>query len=176
MGVLAGSANGLVGTWTVVTQDTPGIPGAAEPEDAFGTSVAILPPAGGTRAWLAVGDPMEGLGSRKDAGRVVVIPGAASGLATASARAWHQDSTGIKGAQKSTTTARIVTTPSRCSVLVCPSGAVGADHAGELVASLGRQEGPSERASSYPSRTGRSSQCGGGGGSTRSSWARNLNG
>jgi len=98
VGVLAGSANGLVGTWTVVTQDTPGIPGAAEPEDAFGTSVAILPLAGGTRAWLAVGDPMEDLGSRKDAGRVVVIPGAASGLATASARAWHQDSKGIKGA------------------------------------------------------------------------------
>jgi hypothetical protein len=98
VGVLVGSANGLVGTWTVVTQDTPGIPGAAEPEDAFGTSVAILPLAGGGRAWLAVGDAMEDLGSRRDAGRVVVIPGAASGLATGSARAWHQDSKGIKGA------------------------------------------------------------------------------
>ena len=63
-----------------------------------GTSVAILPLAGGTRAWLAVGDPMEDLGSRRDAGPVAVIPGAAGGLATASARAWHQDSTGIKGA------------------------------------------------------------------------------
>ena len=97
VGVLVGSANGLVGTWTVVTQDTTGIPGAAESEDAFGTSVAILPLAGGARAWLAVGDPMEDLGSRKDAGRVVVIPGADDGLATASARAWHQDSKGIKG-------------------------------------------------------------------------------
>ncbi len=41
---------------------------------------------------------MEDFGSRKDAGRVVVIPGADDGLATASARAWHQDSKGIKGA------------------------------------------------------------------------------
>ena len=97
VGILAGSADGLVGTWTVMTQDTAGIPGAAESGDAFGTSVAILPLAGGARAWLAVGDPMEDFGSRKDAGRVVVIPGAADGLATASARAWHQDSKGIKG-------------------------------------------------------------------------------
>lgn len=98
VGVLVGSANGLVEHWTVVTQDTPGIPGTAEPEDAFGTSVAILPLAGATRAWLAVGDPMEDLGSRRDAGRVVVIPGAPSGLGASSARAWHQDSAGIKGA------------------------------------------------------------------------------
>jgi hypothetical protein len=34
----------------------------------------------------------------RDAGRVVVIPGVASGLAAGSARAWYQSSTGVKGA------------------------------------------------------------------------------
>ena len=96
--VLAGSATGLAGPWTVITQDTPGIPGAGEVEDLFGAAVSVLPFAGGRASWLAVGSPGEALGRLTDAGRAVVIPGSASGLRMGAARAWHQNTRGIRGA------------------------------------------------------------------------------
>jgi hypothetical protein len=96
--VLGGSAGGLVAPWTVITQGTAGIPGAAEPPDRFGEAVAVLPFAGGRTGWLAVGSPGEGLGRLAEAGRVVVVPGSASGLRLAASRSWHQRSRGIKGA------------------------------------------------------------------------------
>ena len=99
--VLNGSATGLAGAWTVLTQDTAGIPGAAEPEDSFGASVATLPFAGGATDWLAVGSPGEALGRRTDAGRVVVIPGSPGGVVPTSSRSWHQDSRGIRGVAES---------------------------------------------------------------------------
>jgi hypothetical protein len=95
--VLGGSANGLVAPWTVITQDTPGIPGAGEVEDRFGASVAVSPFAGGSTEWLAIGSPGEALGRLTDAGRVVVVPGSPTGLAPGASRAWHQDSRGIRG-------------------------------------------------------------------------------
>jgi len=85
----------------VITQDTAGIPGAAEPEDSFGASVAALPFAGGATDWLAVGSPGEALGRLTDAGRVVVIPGSSAGVVPASSRSWHQNSAGIKGIAES---------------------------------------------------------------------------
>ena len=99
--VLNGTPTGLAGPWTAITQDTAGIPGAAEPEDSFGASVAALPFAGGATDWLAVGSPGEALGRRTDAGRVVVIPGSAGGLIPASSRSWHQNSRGIMGTAES---------------------------------------------------------------------------
>ena len=99
--VLDGSATGLAGAWTVITQDTPGIPGAAEPEDSFGASVAALPFAGGATDWLAVGSPGEALGRLTDAGRVVVIRGSSGGAVPTSSRSWHQNSPGIRGAAES---------------------------------------------------------------------------
>ena len=96
--ILSGSAKGLVGPWTAITQDTPGIPGAAEAEDRFGASVSVLPFAGGATGWLAIGSSGEALGRLTDAGRVVVVPGSAAGLRLAASRAWHQDSRGIRGA------------------------------------------------------------------------------
>ncbi|MGB7981185.1 MAG: hypothetical protein WCF36_10390 [Candidatus Nanopelagicales bacterium] len=99
--VLNGSATGLRGAWTVLTQDTAGIPGAAEPEDCFGASVTALPFARGAADWLAVGSPGEALGRRTDAGRVVAIPGSSGGVVPTSSRSWHQNSPGIKGAAES---------------------------------------------------------------------------
>jgi hypothetical protein len=97
--VLAGSTKGLVLPWTVITQDSQGVPGKSERGDYFGAHVAILPLAGGSTGWLVVGSPGEDLGSADiNEGRVVVMPGSPIGPATSSARAWHQDSPGIKGA------------------------------------------------------------------------------
>jgi hypothetical protein len=95
--VLSGSATGLAGAWTAITQDTPGIPGVAELEDCFGASVAALPFAGGATSWLAVGSPGEALRWKTDAGRVVLIPGSPSGVQPGWSRARHQDSRGILG-------------------------------------------------------------------------------
>lgn len=99
--VLNGSASGLAGAWTVLTQDTAGIPGVAEPEDSFGASVAVLPFAGGATEWMAVGSPGEALGRLTDAGRVVVIPGSSGGVVPTSSRSWHQNSRGIQGVAES---------------------------------------------------------------------------
>ncbi len=95
--LLTGSATGLEVTPGVLWQDTPGIPGRDESEDAFGASLTVLGRSDGSPGWLVVGDPGEALGSTVYAGRVVVVPGSSTGLVPTSARAWHQDSAGIRG-------------------------------------------------------------------------------
>lgn len=81
-----------------ITQDTAGIPGASEAEDNFGFAVALNDINGDSRADLAVGAPTETIGAAEATGSVTVIPGSTGGLATASAYAYSQDSTGVPGA------------------------------------------------------------------------------
>ncbi|MCG3044452.1 FG-GAP-like repeat-containing protein [Streptomyces fenghuangensis] len=80
--VLYGSANGITTTSkrTVVSQDSPGVPGASEAGDGFGhdTTAADFNDDGFTD--LAVGTPREKVGKDVNGGTVQIIWGSASGL------------------------------------------------------------------------------------------------
>jgi hypothetical protein len=79
--VLYGSAAGLTGTGgQLFSQDTPGVPGGAETDDGFGSTLASGDFNSDTFADLAAGAPFEGVGSMVEAGAVSVLPGSAAGL------------------------------------------------------------------------------------------------
>ncbi|MEW1860550.1 FG-GAP repeat protein [Streptomyces sp. NPDC088194] len=72
-----GSAKGLTGTGSqAFSQDSAGVPGAAEAHDRFGRTVAVLAATGTDRAQAAAGDPSENAGN----GAVWVLHGTAAGL------------------------------------------------------------------------------------------------
>ncbi|MFC4066113.1 FG-GAP repeat protein [Actinoplanes subglobosus] len=99
VGVLYGSAAGISGTGSQwITQDSPGVPGAAEPDDIFGWSVAAGDFNGDGRDELVAGAPGETLGGKRDAGGIVVLPGSAAGVSTTASTWWDQDSPGVPGA------------------------------------------------------------------------------
>jgi FG-GAP repeat protein len=81
---------GAVSTPTVLTQNTPGVPGAAEPGDRFGQ---VLAPVDGG---VLVGQPREDVGTVVDAGMVTLLP-APSGGTVRLPRAITEDSPGIAG-------------------------------------------------------------------------------
>ncbi|GAA1828896.1 FG-GAP-like repeat-containing protein [Microlunatus capsulatus] len=83
-----------------LTQDTPGVPGAAEPLDRFGAALAAGDVTGDGVDDLAVGapgengvDPEPGYG----AGSVTFLPGSADGLTSRGSQGWTQDSPGVQG-------------------------------------------------------------------------------
>ena len=96
--VLYGTASGLsvtgVQRWT---QDSPGVPGTSEGVDQFGSALSIGDFDHSGVGDLAVGVPVEAIGPRQEAGRVVVLYGATSGLSCSGAQTWSQRTTGIKG-------------------------------------------------------------------------------
>jgi hypothetical protein len=94
--LLFGSAGGLGGAGSqVFTQDSPGVPGVAEPFDALGYSVALGDADRDGFADLAAGVVVEDVGSVVDAGAVQVLYGSAAGLTTVGAQVWTQNSPGI---------------------------------------------------------------------------------
>ncbi|GGV57402.1 hypothetical protein GCM10010294_04060 [Streptomyces griseoloalbus] len=80
-----------------VNQDTPGVPGSAEDDDAFGTDVRIGDVDGDGYPDVVTGLPGEDLGSVASAGSVVVLRGTASGLTGAGARAVTQNTANVPG-------------------------------------------------------------------------------
>jgi FG-GAP repeat len=99
VGIIYGAAAGLNPARTQwITQDTAGVPGAAEFGDLFGFSVAAGDFTGDRRADLAIGSPGEDIGSTMlDAGSLTVLPGSATGVNPAG-KFWSQDSSGVPGA------------------------------------------------------------------------------
>jgi hypothetical protein len=79
--VLYGSATGPTGTGSqLLSQDTSGVPGSAETDDGFGSTLATGDFNNDTFADLAVGAPGEGVGATVAAGAVNVLYGSATGL------------------------------------------------------------------------------------------------
>lgn len=80
--VVYGSPSGLKATSrTLLSQNSPGIPGSAETNDMFGVATAAGDFNGDGYADLAVGTPGEDVGSDTDGGAVTIVWGTASGLA-----------------------------------------------------------------------------------------------
>ncbi|MDO0913199.1 FG-GAP-like repeat-containing protein [Streptomyces sp. DT2A-34] len=84
-------------TPTVVHQDTTGVPGSGEADDAFGATVGTGDINGDGYADVAVGAPGEDLGSANEAGSVTVLFGSASGLRTSGAKSYTQNTSGVPG-------------------------------------------------------------------------------
>jgi hypothetical protein len=100
--VLYGSAGGLTGTGSQqFRQGAGGVAGAAEPDDRFGWALA----AGGfntdSAADLAIGVPLEDIGTVDSAGAVNVLYGSASGLTGVGSQQFRQGAGGVPGTPES---------------------------------------------------------------------------
>jgi hypothetical protein len=95
--VLYGSAQGITASQKpkVVHQDTAGVPGTGENGDRFGQSLSVGDVNADGYADVLVGSPGEGIGSRAWAGTVVLLRGSASGLTTAKAAGYTQNTAGV---------------------------------------------------------------------------------
>jgi disulfide bond formation protein DsbB len=92
--VLSGSGGGLTATGSQLwSQDSPGIAGAAEPDDDFGFALGAGDFNGDGTADLAVG----AVGENSLAGVVHVLYGSGGGLSATGSQLWSQDSPGIGG-------------------------------------------------------------------------------
>jgi hypothetical protein len=97
--VLYGEAGGLTATGSqLFTQDSPGVPGAAELGDRFGDTLATGDFDNDGFADLGVGVPDEAVGSIIAAGAVNVLDGSATGLTATGSQLFTQDSPGVPGA------------------------------------------------------------------------------
>ncbi|MFF2325645.1 MULTISPECIES: VCBS repeat-containing protein [unclassified Streptomyces] len=93
-----GSATGPRGDRArVLNQDSAGVPGVAEASDWFGASVSIGDMNGDGYGDVAVGVPHEDLGTTKNAGSVLVLPGTASGPTGTGTVGFHQDTADVPG-------------------------------------------------------------------------------
>ncbi len=98
MTVLYGSASGLTAAGSQqLTQDTAGVPGAAESEDAFGEALATGDFNGNGIDDLGVGAPSEDVGAAMDGGAVNVLPGTAGGLTGSGSQQFTEDTPGVTG-------------------------------------------------------------------------------
>lgn len=80
-----------------ITQDTVGVPGASEKDDAFGGALAVADLNRDGLADIVVGSPYEDLAKNR-AGQVTVIPGRASGALGTGSYSFSQDTAGVPGA------------------------------------------------------------------------------
>jgi hypothetical protein len=96
--VLYGSANGLSSVGDQIwNQSTGNIEGVAEAFDNFGSSLASGDFNNDGFADLAIGVPLESVGSAAYAGAVNILYGSAHGLSSVGNQIWHQSSSNIAG-------------------------------------------------------------------------------
>ncbi|MEV6117602.1 hypothetical protein AB0L59_35255 [Streptomyces sp. NPDC052109] len=98
--VLYGGPHGITADQRpkVFHQDTAGVPGTAENGDEFGQSLSVGDANGDGYADVLVGSPGEAVGTHKLAGTAVLLRGSASGLTTAKAAGYTQDTAYVPGA------------------------------------------------------------------------------
>ncbi|MGW6909322.1 FG-GAP repeat protein [Streptomyces sp. NPDC054940] len=82
---------------TVVHQDSTGVPGSGEADDAFGEALSTGDINGDGFADVAVAAPGEDIGSAQEAGSVTVLFGSASGLKSSGAKSYTQNTAGVPG-------------------------------------------------------------------------------
>ena len=82
---------------TVIHQDTTGVPGSGEADDAFGGALSTGDINGDGFADVAVAAYGEDIGSAREAGSVTVLFGSASGLTTKGVKSYTQNTAGIPG-------------------------------------------------------------------------------
>lgn len=94
-----GSATGVSPATTPVqiTQNTAGVPGASEKDDAFGGSLAVADLDRDGLADIVIGAPYESLAKNR-AGQVTVVPGRRSGALGTGSYSFSQDTAGVPGA------------------------------------------------------------------------------
>jgi hypothetical protein len=96
--VLYGSANGLTGSGSqLFRQGVGGVAGTAEAGDEFGSSLAAGDFDNDGFADLAVGVPLEAIGSVRGAGAVNILYGSANGLTGTGSQLFWQGAGGVKG-------------------------------------------------------------------------------
>jgi FG-GAP repeat/FG-GAP-like repeat len=96
--VLYGATGGLTGTGSqIFTQNTPRVPGGAEPDDNFGSALAAGDFNSEGFADLAIGAPGEDVGTLDRGGAVNVLPGSAGGLTGRGSQLFTQNSPGVPG-------------------------------------------------------------------------------
>jgi hypothetical protein len=97
--VLYGTPTGLTGTGSqIFTQDSPGVGSAAEAFDFFGTQLAVGDFNNDTFDDLAVGVPVEAVGTIEGGGAVNVLYGSAAKLTGIGSQLFTQDSPGVGSA------------------------------------------------------------------------------
>ncbi|MFF9120718.1 FG-GAP repeat protein [Streptomyces massasporeus] len=96
-----GSARGIAREAEPVqlTQNTPGVPGASEKDDGFGSSLAVADLNRDGLADIVAGSPGEDTGTA-NAGQVTVVPGRRTGALGGGAYAFTQNTAGIPGADE----------------------------------------------------------------------------
>ncbi|UGY93053.1 FG-GAP-like repeat-containing protein [Streptomyces gobiensis] len=92
-----GTLTGPASSASLLNQDSTGVPGAAEEKDAFGQVLASGDFDGDGYADLAVGAPVEAIGTTEGAGFLTVHYGTSSGLSSTRIDSFHEDTTGIPG-------------------------------------------------------------------------------
>jgi hypothetical protein len=95
--VLTGDGGGLTANDLVIRQGTGGVPGAAEPGDLFGWTVAIGDFDGSGIEDLAVGAPLESRPGGLGAGDVTVVAAGPRGLDLRLATVWHRGVGSLEG-------------------------------------------------------------------------------
>ncbi|MEU6124715.1 hypothetical protein [Streptomyces sp. NPDC047123] len=95
--VAYGSADGLKPQVQEFDQDLPGIPGAEEEGDRFGSSVSVGDVTGDGYADIALGVSGEDVKEVADAGSVVLVRGSSDGVTGDGAQAFHQDTADVPG-------------------------------------------------------------------------------
>ncbi|MGX2995550.1 FG-GAP repeat protein [Streptomyces sp. JNUCC 64] len=92
-----GAAAGLPAAGTTYHQGTPGVPGADEVGDDFGSAVAVGDATGDGHADVAVGAGYEDIGGHRNVGNVVLLKGGPDGLTTRGAQSFHQATKDVPG-------------------------------------------------------------------------------
>ncbi|MFI8534764.1 FG-GAP repeat protein [Streptomyces aquilus] len=97
VGVYYGGEHGPAGTPQWWSQNSPGVPGAAERGDAWGNDLSVADVDGDGRADVAVGAPGEDVGTVADAGAVWLLRGSRTGLTGTGSQSFDQNTASIPG-------------------------------------------------------------------------------